>query len=254
MIKYTDDNHSYVNTELDKQFTSVTTFLKNYEPDRDWDEIARKYAIKHNKKVKKETGVDPKTDGDYWREEWRKASEAAAEKGTAFHNNAELGAGELFPHLKTHHSFLIDGVKLSGKTLSLEEGVYPELLVWSNAYELAGQADVVRIEDNKIYIIDYKTNAKIEKEPYVRWDKTFDTFKHPLSHIPFTTAHKYYLQLNLYAYMIKNHNPFYEIGDMVLRHIHFDEEDNVIGFTDIPVPNMQSDIKRLVNSIEEDIF
>lgn len=250
MILYKDDEHSYTHEETGVRYTSATSLIKQFEPDKDWDAIAAKYAIKHNTLVEKETGVNPGTTGDYWREQWKNKADKATDKGSKFHNRQEEKVLEMYKGLEKFPSPVVNNEKRS-RPLKLEEGVYPELLIYNETAKIAGQADLVIIKDNKINILDYKTNKEIDTQPYVRRDGSFDTFKSPISHLPYTTANKYYLQLNLYAFMLKRHNPNLEIGEMVIRHIKFDEEDEnkAIGHVDMQVPKMQLEIKMLINSI-----
>lgn len=255
-ILFNDTNHTYINIDSGSKYTSGTTFLSMFQEKKDWDIIATKFAKKHNKKVKKETGVDPKTDGDYWRAEWKKREDEACVKGTNLHFQLEKAVMDQYPDLEKYPSPTgkTEDEKLSLSTLKLEPGVYPELIVWNNKAMVAGQADLVIVKNNKVFLLDYKTNKKIDIKPYVRWDGSFDRFKRPISHIPDTTGEKYFLQLNLYMYMILKHNPKLNMGPMVLRHFQFDEDDKPTGYTDIECPNYQEEIKDMINQRADELL
>ncbi len=249
MILYRDIPHTYEEVGTGKKFTSATTFLKQFETQIDWADKAEKYSKKYNREQKKLTGENPKTDGAYWQAVWKAKADAACAKGTKYHEAQERKTLESESHLPIVPSLLENDEKFSPETLKLQDGIYPELIVWINSVGIAGQADLVTIEDGMIKILDYKTNAKLTAEPYIRWDGSFDRFSAPINHVPYTTMHKYYLQLNLYAYAIKLHNPNLSVGEMTIRHVSFDENDEPNGHTDHIVPNMQDEIKDILNYV-----
>lgn len=255
MITYKDLPHTYESST--NNYTSATTLLKSFEPDKDWVAIATKYAKKYNTAQKKLTGINPKTDAEYWRVEWDKKADKACVRGTAYHLEQELniinkkvltvGSSQIpvIPSLLDSNE-----EKKSLDTLVLDDGVYPELIVWNNELLIAGQADQVIIHKGFIHLIDYKTSEKIDHSAYVRYDGSYDTFKDPIDDIEYCKANQYYLQLNMYAYMIKLHNPGLKIGRMVMRHIRFDENDKVLDHQDWDAPLMQKEIKKIFKYVK----
>ncbi len=231
-MKFFEDKHVYINDD-GENYVSVTTLIKKYEPHKDWEQIAAKYA----KKVKKTTEEVQAA----WKEEGRKA----IEKGTTYHNMMESLYNDKGSWIVEDEecivcpSPIVDGVK-SAKSLKLEQGVYPELLVYSHKYKVAGQADLVEVVKNKINIKDYKTSKEIKKESYKNWKTGYEKMLFPLNNLMNSNFWHYSVQLNLYMYMLKTHNPNYKIGIMEIHHI----KDNEVEVHE--VPNLQREIKALL--------
>jgi hypothetical protein len=159
MILYKDIPHTYEHKETGTSYMSGTKFLGLFQQEKDWDAIAAKFAKKHNKKVKEETGVNPKTDGPYWRAEWKKRADIACERGTKFHLEQEEKVMSMYKGMDKIVCPTDEKdptIKYSLSTLKLKDGVYPELIVWNNKAMIAGQADLVIIKNNTISVLDYK--------------------------------------------------------------------------------------------------
>lgn len=239
-MQFVDTSHTYLNSN-NKSYTSVTSILKKLEEKKDWDEIARKYAKKHGLSIKAVQAM------------WQKEKDDSLIKGKKYHSSEEakdlensfavvMGDDGEKKTLPVHKSVSVGDVKYESKQF-LPDGVYPELILWLDEYEIAGQADKVIIHDNLITIIDYKTSKKIEKSGWVDF-KTGKTRKllFPCAHIDECNFSIYSLQLNFYAYIIKHHNPGYRINKMIIKHILFDEKGEPNGYKDHLVPNLQLDI------------
>lgn len=253
-MRFIDSTHSYLNDQ-DEHYTSVTTLIKKYEPHKDWDEIATKYA----KKVKK-TVEEVKA-------EWAKAGHDAVTRGTAFHNKMEdqyikAGIWKIEDvDCAVHSSPIIEGIK-KARPLKLDQGIYPELLVYSHNYKVAGQADLVEVVKNTIHIKDYKTSKEIKKESHKHWKNGHEMMCYPLNNFMNSNFWHYSIQLNLYMYMLKAHNPNLKIGTMTILHI-IPHKDMIVGdlwdgdpkkanyedwdeIVEYKVPDLQKDVKRLL--------
>lgn len=232
-MRFIEEKHVYLNDQ-DECYTSVTTLVKKFEPEKNWDEIAANYAKKHKKSVEQ-----VKAD---WAEEGRKA----IEKGTAFHNKMEaLYNDQLVWKVEDEDcvvcpSPIVNGVK-HAKSLKLEKGVYPELLIFSHKYKIAGQADLVEVVKGKINIKDYKTSKEIKKESFKHWKNGYEMMLYPVNNLMNCNFSHYCLQLNLYMFMLKAHNPNLKQGVMEIHHITDD------GVKIHKVPDLQKDIKRLLD-------
>lgn len=236
-MKFIEDIHKYI--DGDKEYMPVTYFIKTFEPYKDWDKIAAAYAKKHNR-----TKEDVKA-------EWEANKNKAAVKGTKYHAQQEqalLNDGRTYVNntlCEVANVVMIGGVK-EETTLALENNkVYPEKMIWSKKYGICGQADLVQVVDNKIYIKDYKTNKKLDFESFNHPRTGKEKLKSPLTHLDCCNFNIYQLQLNLYMYMLLQQNRHLKIGDMTIIHVIF-ENDVVMGTRDVPVQNMQKEVKAML--------
>ena len=74
-LQFKEDTHQYfVNG---KEYDCVSNFTHNYKPYANFDEIAKRYAIKHG------------FDGPYWTQKWKELADDACNMGTQVHEFAE---------------------------------------------------------------------------------------------------------------------------------------------------------------------
>ena len=192
-------------------------------------------------------------------DEWATKREESCIRGSEIHKVHELKhlAGET---KELQHLGL--GGKFSTNTTNiLEYGsqkVYPELLLSiispDGKLRLAGQADLVIIDGEDVYILDYKTNKKIEtKSYYDKKTKRSQMMKYPLNNLQDTNFWHYSLQLSTYAWMIEKANPNFKIKSLVL--IHYDHDG---GCTTYECEYLKKDVERMLayykNQIEHEEF
>lgn len=238
---FKESNHTY--TSVDGiNYISGTSFIKKFCKPFDRIKIGTKYA-KKNKKTLEEVLA-----------EWEKLGSEAIKKGMAFHKMKEtelLDLNDMIIEDEVHNIYppeYIGGDKINN-SLKLEPGVYPELIVWSDRYHIAGQADYVEItKSGKINIKDYKTSKEIKTESFADWKGQHQMMNFPFNNLQDCNFNHYALQLNLYAYLIKSHNRDLEIGTLIIEHIigDYNEETNTFEIKEIiqyPVPNLQDEIK-----------
>jgi hypothetical protein len=238
-MKFNDKYHTY--TKDNKKYTSVTTFVKGYAKPFDKINVAIKYAKKHKREVEDVIA------------EWDKISKDALEKGTHYHKLKEdfLINSPCIPidgedHL-VHPTDWLEDEKVAIPILNLEPGIYPELIIWSDRYKLAGQADRVEItKSGKINIRDYKTSKEIKLNGFKKWDGTVDKMIFPLNDLEDCNFNHYAIQLNTYMYMLKLQNRKLEIGKMIVEHVicEFDGENlEVKEVIEYEIPNLQTEVK-----------
>lgn len=231
-MKYVDSNHSYTN-DKGESYLSVTSLIKRYTPEKNWQEIAEKYAKKHKKNVEEVQAA--------WKEEGRKA----IEKGITFHSKMEnlyIEKGEIEIGDKVYKVVsnpLVDGVKMA-IPLALQDSVYPELIIYSDKYKISGQADLVEVIDGIISVKDYKTSKEIKKESHKHWKYGHEKMLFPLNNLMNCNFSHYSLQLNIYMLLLKAHNRKLKVGSMEIQHV---KDDEVIVYE---VPNMQKEAKAIL--------
>lgn len=179
--------------------------------------------------------------------EWEKKNKDACERGTALHKFHELqalgGNVESLQYLKL-------GGKFSTKTdnnIVPGKGVYPELLLSrisdDKKLRLAGQADLIIVDDYDVYILDFKTNRSLDKKSYFdNKTKKATTMLYPLTNIQDSNFWHYTLQLSTYAWMIQKINPLFNIKGLTLIHL-----DHNGGTTFHECEYLKSDVERMLS-------
>lgn len=246
MITFIEDKHVYLNKNQER-YTSVTTVLEQFKPKKDWDKIKKNYAKKNKMTVEEVT------------EKWEGIKNKACMKGTSFHKfkELELTSNQSIRHgekdIKVVPSYCIGGIKQSSETMILEEGVYPELIIWMDSVKIAGQADKITVVDGYVHIDDYKTNKKIDKEAWKNWEGIEEKLLHPVSHLSNCNYNIYSLQLSMYMYMILRNNPKLKAGKMRLLHVQFEEETEdveiIARVEPIEVPYRKDEIQSILRYI-----
>ena len=68
----------------------------------------------------------------------------------------------------------------------------------------------------KIYI-----NKEIKEKGFTSWEGITNKMFKPVNHLDDCNLNHYSLQLSIYAYIIKKHNPKLKIGKLVIQHVKF---------------------------------
>tara|TARA_R100000655_G_scaffold43191_3_gene79357 strand:- start:1227 stop:2060 length:834 start_codon:yes stop_codon:yes gene_type:complete len=229
------DGHVYetLNEDLEKdkiKWTSVTSFVGMFKPKFDAEKQAKKSS---KNKRSKWYGMTPKEILAAWDGE----SQRAIGLGNWYHDEREKRLlefstierdGTEVPIIKP----IVDqnGIKIAPEQ-KLSEGVYPEHFVYLKSAGLCGQADLVTIVNGKINILDYKTNKEIKQKGFTNWEGITSKMYNPVSHLDDCNLKHYNLQLSLYAYVIKKHNPKLKIGELTVQHVIFEKEkDDKFGY------------------------
>jgi len=234
-VIFKEEGHIYesLDDNLDKDkinWTSVTSFVGKFKPKFD----AKGQAKKSGKnKRSKWYGMTQKEILDAWSNE----TDRAIGLGNWYHNQREENICE-FNTIEREGVNLpivrptIDkaGIKIAPDQ-KLEDGVYPELFVYLKSLAICGQADLVSIVNGKINILDYKTNKEIKEKGYTNWEGITSKMYNPVSDLDDCNLSHYNLQLSLYAYIIKKHNPKLKIGKLIIQHVSFEKEgENEFGY------------------------
>lgn len=268
MIIFKPQDHKYESIDPSENisWTSVTSLVGRFKNHFD----APSQALKSSKNKKsKWYGLDPQLIQDIWKNETTRAVEA----GSWYHDQRE---NELLQHdslqrmgidLPIIKPIYENGIK-KAPVQKLEDGIYPEHMVYLKSAGICGQADRIEIVGNQVDIYDYKTNKEIKKQSYKSWDGITTKMAHPLSHLDDCNLIHYSLQLSIYMYIILKHNPRLRPGVMFLHHIIFetdgedqygypinskDYEGNPIVKEVVPyaVPYLKEEVISLINYIKD---
>lgn len=180
-------------------------------------------------------------------EEWEVKRTTSCIRGTAIHKKMEDGhldgdTKEL-SMLKLGGSFKTD---TSNKIKLGDRVIYPELLLSriseDGKLRLAGQADLIIIDGFDVYILDYKTNQKIDTKSYFDSKlKKSQKLKYPLNSLDDCNFIHYSLQLSTYAWMLQKLDPRLNIKLLML--IHIDHDNNV---TEYECDYLKADVERML--------
>jgi hypothetical protein len=267
-IVFKPETHTYISIDPNENitWTSVTGIISKYKKPFDADTIAAKSVKNKKSKWYGMTEEDVK-------EAWKNESQKAVNLGTWYHNQRELAytscdtieqEGTIIPIFKPIES---DGIK-KAPNQKLQEGIYPEHMVYLKSAGLCGQADRVEVIKDTVNIYDYKTNKEIKTAGYTNWEGITDRMLDPLTHLDDCNLNHYALQLSFYMYMILKHNPKLKPGKMIIEHIIFKEAgkdayDNRVVLYDMSgepvvqeivqydVPYLKMEVINIINRLKE---
>jgi hypothetical protein len=171
------------------------------------------------------------------KEQWDNKRDSANLKGNSYHRSREIQAikngfeinaydNKSYPvHLEllagtfdktgvSHEDIILRGIDFSDRKytvcenlMDLPDGFYPELIIWNDEYQVAGQADRVFIEtvfgDRYVDIDDYKTNKVLKRTSYYVRGKGHQMMKPPIQHLMDCKHVRYNLQVSMYAYFLE---------------------------------------------------
>lgn len=280
-LAFNEEMHKYWNVkDPTKNYTSVTTLISNYYEPFNEEFFSRYKALQEMISESEFKTIKSKMlKSAVWKDEyntsfgisndalevvrqdllarWKAKNKESTDYGTAYHLKRELEWYEAkgdFNKIAT----IVNGYGLDRGNndfycekhnfdLSRENAVMPEYLLYysspDDVIHLAGQADIIIKRGNKIYIMDFKTNADGIKDK-----AAFDVRKRstkkmyfPVNNLEDTTMMHYNLQLSIYAWMLQKINPEFEIE--LLRLIHVDRE-GVETYHDVPY--LKEEVTRLL--------
>ena len=235
-IIFKEEGHTYESVDKDNiKWLSVTSFIGMFKPKFDRDGQAKKSS---KNKRSKWYGMTPKEIIAAWDGETNRAIKL----GNFYHNQRETDMldfntierdGTEIPIIKPLVNN--DGIKLAPEQ-KLDDGIYPEHLVYLKSAGICGQADLVEIVNGYINIYDYKTNKEIKDKGFTNWEGITNKMFKPVNNLDDCNLNHYNLQLSIYAYIIKKHNPKLKIGKLVIQHVKFikvGEDDNGYPITKV---------------------
>ena len=254
-VTFTEKGHKYTGSD-GRTYTSVTTLLSAYYPQFEGDKwslygaIKAEYSAISIEKWKefraKAGGWIPKLKGDniikYYKDN-RHTIPSQIRNNIAVRKDAQLkerkAEGDLACKLGTGHHNSLEQLFLSSQKIDIGKGqaadvsaedllslqglmdddkpqVFTEMLLWSEKYRLAGQADVgEKPGRRKIHIKDYKTYKSEEK---IHDCFMNETFHEPLQELPNTNYSKATMQLSTYGYMMEMMG--YEVVGCTMIHLN----------------------------------
>lgn len=224
-LYFTEENHLYKSPEYSPHqinWISGTAIVEIFT--EVFDEMAVAIACSNGtSKTKKYIGLTPVEIIDIWHTENKRSTDA----GSKYHLQKETKLisqplqkreGLLYP---VYPPIMIDGKKIAGPQ-KLEEGIYPEHMMYLLSAGICGQADRVEIIKKYIDLYDHKTNKKLEFESWKDRMGRSKKMLRILRHLDDCNFMHYSLQLSIYMYMIRKHNYNLTPRKLVLEHATFE--------------------------------
>ena len=130
---------------------------------------------------------------------------------------------------------------------------YPEVLLHyisnDNELRLAGQADLVLINEDEVQILDFKTNKEIKKSSHFNTvTKKHKMMKYPLNNLMDSNYWHYAMQLSTYAWMIQQIDNRFNIKTLNL--IHYDHNNKR---TIYPVPYLKKEVEAMLKEYKRSL-
>lgn len=275
MVEFYSDSHTY--WVGDRKMVSVGYLIKQYEKEFESDYWAchtvfkRKFGKEYQEDFKQHYSINGRAPyaedifpkyisklgaKEFLREkklvldEWEKEGIKANINGTKMHDFLEKKAYDDGYCINewTNEKFVVhpvekefDNQSLCDNLYDLEDGCYPELLVFSLKHMVAGQADKVYIETDGdtryVDIVDYKTNKKKNLKKY-----SVDRLRPPFEHMYATKMSIYTLQLSSYAFMLQMFG--FKVRNLCIAHNENYEWDNL---TYIPIDYHRQEAETMFN-------
>jgi hypothetical protein len=185
--------HKYIHKLTGDSYKSVTQVLHMLEPEFNDEEVA--LAIERQdptKKKEKYLGLSK----DEILKEWERINNEANEYGTEIHEILEryLLADKIYiPKNNYEREVITKFQEIDPMTVGT---IYPETILFSEKYKLAGTSDIIEDCGDYFNVWDFKTNKKFRYlSEFGHW------LNKPVSHLSACQYNIYSLQLSIYAYM-----------------------------------------------------
>ena len=223
-IVFNAADHSYKSLDNTEgiNWISVTSLISNFKIPFDAEKVAASVTKKQKSKW---YGIPPEKILELWKNE----ADRATTLGTFYHNQREADLCSLSSinregiNIPVFTPIEENSLKVA-PSQRLDDGVYPEHMVYLKSIGICGQSDLVEVVNGRVHIIDYKTNKEIKTESFKNWEGVSSKLLFPVDHLDDCNYNHYALQLSIYMYIILKHNPKLSAGDIYIHHVSFDEE------------------------------
>ena len=232
--------HKYHHRETGKIYKSVTTTLSSIEPHFDSEAVSLAITRQpDNAKQERYIGLNQQQILDFWQQ----LNDDANIYGTKVHDIVErylLANKWYFPTEDEDGEFeqkVIEGYE----NLKIDEGiaVWPERILFSEQYELAGMSDlIIDIDDVFFDVWDWKTNREFNFFDQFGYKTLFKPFDHMQS----CQWSVYTLQLSVYTYMYEMEFPGRKCRQICIG--YWDKEKK--SFEKIQIMYMKHEAKKLI--------
>lgn len=277
-VCYNDEKHVYWDKIDNEKYISVTTLIHEFSQPFDSEFFSKYKALERimtPSVFKLEKGGLLKTrkiddaylnsksiDNSVFQEtvdvilaEWKEKNKVACDRGTEIHAMFEnlfyQGNFDVVKDLNITKDYICKKNKYD--ILNVDKGVFPELMLDYKSPDgklrIAGQSDIIIKTGNEIYVLDFKTNKKLDEKSYFNPKTKKSTMMlYPLNNLMDCNMVHYQLQLSTYAWMIKQAYPEMVIKSLVIIHIDHDGVENRYELEYIP-----KDVENMINFYKREL-
>ncbi len=229
--------HQYFHTGSDANYASVSSLLNMVKTKFDKAGKAKIVAARENRPAEEII------------REWDAKADESRRKGTALHEKieailAQKAETEIDEKLKTLvFDALQAALTAAGVDFGFASDFASELILWHDEFEVAGTADGVYMDDDKVIIVDWKTNARIDRiSPYGQ------KLAPPFDDIDDCNYNHYALQLSFYAFFIEENTGRTPDG-LYLLHVREDwPNEGDFTIERIEVEYMRAEVLQILNA------
>jgi hypothetical protein len=238
-ISYVDKTHQYFN-KAGEEYTSVSRLIKSVKVPFDRDGISKRMA----ESIAAETGVSVAQAQKELLAEWDDKADSSIDKGNYVHDGLE-------DYAKTGKTWelLEEPVRFMQGIFKQYYRFYPEVLLYSHKYKVAGRTDLVLQRQKSRSPVcdfsDYKSNESkgiqfdsiTRKEGLIKHPNRY--FLPPFEYLEACNYVEYAFQLSIYAFLAL------ELGNIRVGKLQIIFFDNEFKPHPIPVPFMYHEARIL---------
>lgn len=189
-FKFYADEHKYFYE--DQEYISATTLVGQFHEPFDKEGKSLKVAVREGRPQQEVL------------DEWQHKNDVANEIGTFTHEWIEDYFNGIWRELPTDPDYIHRINKFNNiycKDIHKLQFVGAELRVFSKKYKIAGTIDGLFLYNNKLFIIDWKTNKKFTHDAHE--DGKWQTLLPPFNNFYKNHHNEYSLQISLYSLILK---------------------------------------------------
>ena len=287
-IIFRDSDHRYFHND-GTEYQSVSSVFKAFKEPFDADKIAlKKFLIdslpKEYIQAKKKFGWESPEVITYLsqflsqeqidegvkllKDSWADKGDASRTRGTEIHKKIELEdikSGYIWSRLDGRYYKVIsprmdnDNESLADDLYELEDGYYPELLLFNDEHKIAGQSDGVFLRSTskgrEAFIKDAKTDAEISIVPSFKHPRNgYKKLLGPLSHLNECNLNEYSIKMSFYGYMLEQFG--FTVKKLLIENVKYLDNQDIINTIYKEIPYRSTEVHAILESRtkKDDLF